>query len=101
MEVKVRDALADLVVHRQEAPLRPKRLLHGLGEQPGVSEERIDQMLGEVGERLVMLAWNEKDMAGKERAIVEERDAAIVLHHDLGASVAVGDGTKGAHEPGD
>ena len=85
MDVKVRHALADLVVHGDERPLGPDRPLDRLSQPLGVPEQGMDQMIGEIGEGLVMLAGDQKDMAGKEGTVVEEGDGALVFHDDGGA----------------
>jgi hypothetical protein len=54
--MQVRDALADHVVHRHERPRLPHRLRHGDREQPGILEERADELVGQVAERLVVIA---------------------------------------------
>ena len=84
MHVKVRDALADDVVERHEGALGVERLDHRAGQQPGVGEQRLQQVVGQVGQRLVMLPAGSAGVAGEQGAVVEEGERSLVLEHDVG-----------------
>src|SRR5439155_11356863 len=92
VDVEVRHALADAVVDGHEAAVRLHPVLHRRGQRAGPQEERTDARGREVAERLVMLLGHEQAMAGEDGAVIEERDALLVVEDD----VAVPAGHDGA-----
>ena len=79
----MRHALAHDVVERHERARFSHRLRDGNREQPGVREQRSDQLVRKVRERLVMVAWNEQRVAREERPVVEERDRPVILEDQM------------------
>lgn len=81
VDVKMGDALADAVVDRDECAFCFHCLLDGLCQKLDLLEEPRDQIGREVGQRLVMVAWNEKTVPGEERSLVEKGDSDLVLEN--------------------
>ena len=96
MDVQVRHALADDVVEGDERSGLPHRLRHGDREEPGAPEERPDQVVGQVGERLVVVTGDEQQVAWEQRPVVEEGERALILEDDVGGLVAGDDLTEAA-----
>ncbi len=82
VDVEMGDALAHPVVHGDEAPLRRHRLLHGPGEEPGGTEKRLDQAVGEVRKGHDVLPGNEEEVTGKQGAPVEEGEGGVIGKDD-------------------
>ena len=72
VDVKMRDALADDVVHGDEGALRFHYLLHFAREHLSVGEKRADQGGGKIGQSGVVRFGNEQDVAGEKGTNVEE-----------------------------
>jgi hypothetical protein len=91
VDVKVGNALADLVVERDEGALGSQGRLEGEGEQSGVPEEGGGEFVREFGQTGDMAAGNEKDMAGEKRAVVEEGEGVGVFKNYSRGRVPGGD----------
>ena len=72
MNMKMGDALADLVVDREERAIRPQSLFHCPGQQSGLRKNRLNGLRREVGQGLEMHPRDQQAVAGKERAMVEK-----------------------------
>ena len=83
MAMEVRNRLGDDIVHRNEGPLRSARVTNGDRQELGADEERLDQMRGKVGERLVMPAGDQERVPVEERAHIEECKAVLVVQYDV------------------
>ncbi len=92
----MRDALTDDVVERDEGPRLPHRLGHRDREQLRVREERTDQFVRQVRERLVMLSRHEQRVSGEQGTVVEEGDRALVLEDHVRRLVTGDDLTEAA-----
>jgi hypothetical protein len=84
MDMEVRDALADDVVHGDEAAVCLHCCLHFAGEQLCVGEKRADQSGGEIRQSGVVRFRNQQDVAGEKRANVEEGDGDFVFENNFG-----------------
>jgi hypothetical protein len=93
----MRDALAHLVVDRDERSLCVHRPGHHLRKQARVGEQRADQIGGQLGKRLDVHLRHEQAVAGKEGADVEERHRVLVLENDVRGRAAGRDVAEGAH----
>ena len=91
VDVKMRDALADDVVHGDEGAFCFHRLLHSAGEHLSVGEKRTDQGGGEIRQSGVVCFRNQQDVAGEKRADVEEGDGDFVFENNLGFEFARND----------
>jgi hypothetical protein len=86
----MRDALAYTVVHCDERPLCLKRALHGAAKPLGIAEDCGELFGGQVDYRFAVRARNDEDVAGEQRARIEEGDACFVLDHAVGRDLAGG-----------
>ena len=85
VDVKMRDALADRVVHADEAALRAQRGRHGRADLLHPQEQRADQAGGQVSQRHVVRSRGDEHVPLEHRPGVEERDGDVVGEHHLGA----------------
>lgn len=83
MGVQVRHALTDPVVHGDERALRTAAVSHRSGEGLHPFEVRADLVDGQIGQRLDVPAWDEEDVTGKQRSVVEEAHDEVVVEHHL------------------
>jgi hypothetical protein len=97
MNVGMRDALADSIVHRDEAPFCPERDLHRATQALRETEHRNQLAGGQVDDGLAMSAWNDQNVAHEERARIEECDACIVLGHAMCGDLPGGDCAERAY----
>src|SRR5262249_22321694 len=74
--------------------------LHGGGNQLDVAEERAADARREIGERLEMLFRDEQDMAGEQRAAVQERQRNGIFEHDIARKRARSDLAESAASVG-
>jgi adenosylcobinamide-GDP ribazoletransferase len=84
VHVKMRDALADRVVHADETALRAQRGWHGRADLLHPQEQRADQVGGQVGERHIVRSRRDEHVPLEHRPGVEERDGDVVGEHHLG-----------------
>ncbi len=91
MAVQVGNGLGHDVVHRDEGSLRAPGVPYRDGEPLRPGEKRLDQPPGQVGERLVMLTWNEKRVPVEEGPHIEEGEARFVVQDDVGGLVSRND----------
>src|SRR5438445_12113458 len=91
VNVKVRHALADPGVRRDERSLCFERLLHGDRGSTHRAEDRRQQLVREVVESLDVRRRHHQHVAVQERSAVEERDHLVFTMDDLGRELAVSD----------
>ena len=84
VHVKMRDALADRVVHADEAALRAQRGRHGRADLLHPQEQRAYQAAGQVGQRHVVRSRGDEHVPLEHRPGVEERDGDVVGDHHVG-----------------
>ena len=87
MHVQVGDALADDVVLGHEAPLGLHRRPDGGFHPLDLAEERPHPVLGEVGQRLDVVAGQHQRVAGEERPVIEERHDVVGVEHEVGGDL--------------
>src|SRR5262245_29302110 len=78
MDVQMRDALADDVVHRDECPLRAERLRDRTRDGLNTLEEWTDRFERKVRQRDDVCARNDQHVSNEERRFVEEREREVV-----------------------
>jgi len=83
VDVKMRDALADDVVHGDEGAFCFHYLLHFAREHLSVGEKRADQFGGEIGQSGIVRFRNEQDVAGEKRANVEKGQGDFVFENNF------------------
>ncbi len=88
VDVKMRDALADHVVHGHEAAFRLHHLLNFSSEHLRVQEKRADQRSGQIRQRVIVRLRNEQDVAGEKRAHVEKSHGDFVFENNFGFQFA-------------
>lgn len=81
MDVKVRHALADSIVHRDEGPVRAHAFLDRAREQLDVPEQRSNELRRQISQRADVLTWDEQTVAEKDGAPVEKRHVRVALEH--------------------
>jgi hypothetical protein len=91
VDVKMRDALADDVVHGDERAFRFHHLLHFAREHLSVREKGPDQGCGEIGQSGVVRFRNEQDVPGKKRTNVEKGQGDFVFKNNFGFEFARND----------
>jgi len=91
VDVKMRDALADNVVHGDEGAFRFHYLLHFAGKHLSVGEKRADQFGGEIRQGGVMRFRDQQDVAGEKWANVEEGHGDFVFENNFGFEFARND----------
>jgi len=84
VHVKMRDALADRVVHADEAALRAQRGRHGRADLLHPQEQRAYQAAGQVGQRHVVRSRGDEHVPLEHRPGVEERDGDVVGENHVG-----------------
>src|SRR5690348_15524522 len=78
VNMKVRDALADDVVHRDERSLRAERLRNGAGDRLHAFEERPNVFGREIKQSDDVGARDNEDVPEEEGGLVEERERNLV-----------------------
>lgn len=91
VDVKMRHALADDVVHGDEGAFSFHGLLHFAGKHLSVGEKRSDQFGGEIRQSGVVRFRNQQDVAGEKRANVEEGHGDFVFENNFGFEIARND----------
>lgn len=91
VDVKMRDTLADDVVHGDEGAFCFHYLLHFAREHLSVGEKRADQFGGEIGQSGVVRFRNEQNVAGEKRAHVEEGQGDFIFENNFGFEFARND----------
>jgi hypothetical protein len=81
MHMKVRNALADLVVDRHKSSLRGHAFLHSPAKNLCAAEKRPRKSAGQVHQCLVVCPGDQQAMTGKERAVVQEGHAGFIIQH--------------------
>src|SRR5262249_16944787 len=94
VNVKMRHALADPVVDRDERAVRVEARLHHAREKLDAGEERADESSRQIGEKRHVPPRDEKRVAVEDRAMVEEADRNLVLEHDVARRIAADDPTE-------
>jgi hypothetical protein len=96
VDVQVRDALADAVVDRDEAALGAEGVLDRAGQPPDAAEERLHQLVRQVGQRLEVSAGHQQHVPREQRTVVEERDALPVVVDHVGRELSEHDPAEDA-----
>src|SRR5260221_421334 len=78
VNVKVRHALADPSVRRDERALGAKRLLYCDRRSSDGGEDRREQVVGQIVERLDVPCRHDEHVSWQERSAIEERDHPLV-----------------------
>ncbi len=94
--MEVRDALAHPVVVGDEDALRGEARLDRARDALGEQEQRPDLRRLEVHQRDDVRARDDEDVAGEQRADVEEGDVLFVLEDDFGGDLVGSDFTEEA-----
>jgi hypothetical protein len=84
VDVEMRHALADDVIHGHKGAFCFHYLLHFSGEHLSVDEKRADQGGGEVRQSGVVRFRNQQDVAGEKRANIEEGHGDFVFENNFG-----------------
>ena len=82
--VEVRHALADPVVHRHERARRAEAVDAPRRRRAAPREVGADQLGGQVGQRLDVVARDDQHVAREQRPDVEEPERHGVVEHDVG-----------------
>ncbi len=98
VHVEMSNALAHLVVQRQERALRAENLLHSAAQKARGGEVRREQVVRQVGEGGDMSLGYEKRVTREEGTDVEEGKGRVVRQNDVGRPVASHDVAEDAHE---
>ena len=88
MHVKVRNALTDDVVHCDEGSGRAETFLHGACEGACVPEERLHELVGEIGERVVVSARNEQGVSREQGSVIQEGERDFIFEHNRNRGLA-------------
>jgi len=96
MNVKMRHALADPVVHSHKGSVRLQRRFNGARQKLGVLKKRPRQIGRQIEQSLVMSSRNQQAMTGKNGAMVEESDRDFVFKDQSSVHFAGNDLTKQA-----
>jgi hypothetical protein len=96
MDMEVRHALADHIVDRHERTVATGGLRHGAGQASREGEEGTHFGHGQIGKGRDVLPRHEQNVAGQERASIEEGDARWIVEDDLGRRIAADDSAEDA-----
>ncbi len=96
VDMQVRHALADAIVHRYERPVCSHRRFDGEREKLGILKERRDQFLGQISQGFVVLFRNQKAMAGKNGTMIKKGPRYLVFKNQTSRDFPGGDLTKKA-----
>ncbi len=96
VDVEVGDALAHPVVHGDEAPLSPQRLLKRLRQETGGAEQGRNESGREIGKGGVMGAGDQQDVAGEKGAAIKEGQALPVAVNYVRGDLAGDDPAEAA-----
>jgi len=96
VDVQVGHALADAVVHRHERAGRTEAVLDRPGDPLHPREQRAEQVGQHVGQRLVVGPGHHQRVPREQGPQVEERQADVVVEHDVRRSVTGHDRAEGA-----
>src|SRR4051794_2108473 len=88
VNMQMGDALADDVVQCDEGSLGFHRRADRAREELGIGEQRLDQLIRQVPDRLVVLAGDEQRVTREERPVVEEGEARLVLEDHVRLLIA-------------
>ena len=97
MDMEVRHALADDIVDRHERTVATGGISHGACQTSPEGEEWSHVSDGQIGKGRDMLPGHEQNMAGQERASIEEGNASRIIEDDLRGRIAADDGAE--HTP--
>jgi hypothetical protein len=96
VDMEVRHALADHVVDRHERTVVTSRLRQCACQTSREGEEGAHFGGGQIGKGGDMLSGDEQNVAGQERASIEEGDTRWIVEDDLGRRIAADDGAEDA-----
>jgi len=88
VDVKMRDALADDIIHCDEAAFGLHHLLNFSSEHLRVQEKWADERSGQIRQGVIVRLRNEQDMAGEKRAHVEKSHGDVVFENNFGFEFA-------------
>ena len=94
MNVQMRHALANTVVHRHKGALRFERKFHCAPQQLHILEEWTHQNGWQVAKRFEVAFGNQQAVTWKERAMIEKRDRNIILKHERGGNTTINDSAE-------
>jgi hypothetical protein len=81
VDVKMRNALADMVVDGDKGPLGLHSDFYGMGEELGIRKQGSDEIGGKIDQRLAMIFRDQKTMAGKEGPVIQKGQGQVVLKY--------------------
>jgi hypothetical protein len=99
--MKVGNALTDDVVHCDEGSRRAETFLHRAREGACVLEEWLHELVGEIGERIVVSARNEQGMSREQGSVIQEGERDFVFEHNGNRGFTPHYVAEHAHEHGD
>ena len=94
VDMEVRHALADDIVDGHERAFATSRQGHGARQALRQSEQWSHLGNGQIGKGPNMRPGHEQNVAGQERASIEECDPRWIVEHDLGGCFAADDGAE-------
>ena len=94
VNMKMGNALADLVIDCHKSPLGVHGFLDCPAQKLRISEKRPDKGVWQVHKRFVMGSGKEQAVAVKKWAAVEERHAGFILQHHGGRGTARNDSAE-------
>ena len=95
VNVKVRHALADDIIDRHERAFAAGGPRHGARQALCKCEKRSHVGDGQIGKGRDVRPGYQENMAGQERASIEDCDARWLVEDDLGRSFTADDGAEG------
>jgi len=94
MHVKMRNALADTIVHRHERALRFQRNFNRARQQLHILEKRSHEIRWKVAQSFEVIFRDKQTVSGEERAMIKKRERYIILEDDRRANFAADDSTE-------
>ena len=91
MDVEMRAALADAIIDGDESSLGVHPLHDGARKKLNIQKERADQFIGQVGERLEVILYDEEAMAGEKRPMIQKCERDIVFKNFVAGNAAADD----------
>lgn len=88
MHVQVRHALAYAIVYCYERAFGLHCGLYGVFEMLSGFEQRTYKIRRKIGQRRMVLNWNQQHVSRKERSVIQKRERAFVAPYDLGRHVS-------------
>jgi hypothetical protein len=84
MHVKMWDALADAVIHRNESSVRFHGGFNRARQELYVFEVRFNLIEGQISQGFAVFLWNYQAMTGKNRTMIKKSDRVFVFKDNPG-----------------